>query len=339
MRKYLIPENGTFYKANLHTHSTLSSGKLSPEEIKEYYKEHGYSILAYTDHDLFIPHNELTDEDFLVLNGYELAVVQDPEDTSPITGTGRKACHMCFIATAPDIVTPVCYHREKYTPKKSLPYKSMVKFDPTVPDYVRSYSHEGVSDMMRLGRENGFFVVYNHPSWSLEGDSDYLGYENMHAMEIVNYASLCLGYPEHNERVYDAMLRAGKRLFCVATDDGHGKNNMCQCYIMVKADRLDYRTVTDAIMSGHFYSSEGPEIKALYIEDGQVTVETSEVAEIRFNTGVRAAKRVLPDGQTPLTAATYELPGDKDIRCFRVTVTDKSGKCAYSNAYFTDEIL
>lgn len=337
MRKYLISETLNSYKANLHTHSTFSDGRHTPEEIKEYYKEHGYSVLAITDHDVFIPHNDLTDGEFLFLNGYELEVNQPAKEVSPITNN-IKTCHMCMIAIDPDKVTPVCWHREKYIPAKSLPHKDLVQFDPNVPDYTRVYSCEGVSDMMRLGRENGFFVTYNHPTWSCEDYSNYIGYENMHAMEIANYTCICGGYPEHNERVYDDMLRAGKRIYCTATDDGHGKGSMCGCYIVVKADKLEYGTVINAIMNGEFYSSEAPEIKNLYIEDGKVTVETSEAAEIRFTTGIRKCKRFLPTEGEPLTTATYELPVDKDPYYFRVTVTDKNGKFAYTNAYFTDEL-
>ena len=43
MRKYLLPENGNFYKVNLHCHSNFSDGRKSPEEIKARYKELGYS--------------------------------------------------------------------------------------------------------------------------------------------------------------------------------------------------------------------------------------------------------------------------------------------------------
>ena len=46
MKKYLLPEKGNFYKANLHTHSTISDGKLTPEAVKEAYKElHDYISL------------------------------------------------------------------------------------------------------------------------------------------------------------------------------------------------------------------------------------------------------------------------------------------------------
>ena len=33
MRKYLLPENGNFYKANLHCHTTVTDGELTPEVI------------------------------------------------------------------------------------------------------------------------------------------------------------------------------------------------------------------------------------------------------------------------------------------------------------------
>ena len=52
MTYYLLPESGRFYKANLHTHTTISDGSYTPEQIKEHYKAHGYSVVAYTDHDV-----------------------------------------------------------------------------------------------------------------------------------------------------------------------------------------------------------------------------------------------------------------------------------------------
>ena len=64
MKKYLLPKDGNFYKANLHCHTTLSDGRLTPEEVKEFYKNRGYSIVAYTDHDILIPHDDLNDENF-----------------------------------------------------------------------------------------------------------------------------------------------------------------------------------------------------------------------------------------------------------------------------------
>ena len=88
MKQYLLPENGRFYKANLHSHSTVSDGERTPEELKAMYKARGYSVFAYTDHDNFVTHNELTDDEFLVINGHEASasslnsVILSPRETS-----------------------------------------------------------------------------------------------------------------------------------------------------------------------------------------------------------------------------------------------------------------
>lgn len=38
------------YKANLHTHTTISDGRLSPQAVVDWYHQKGYRILAITDH-------------------------------------------------------------------------------------------------------------------------------------------------------------------------------------------------------------------------------------------------------------------------------------------------
>ena len=48
MKKILLDSNKNFYKANLHCHSTKSDGFWTVEEIKEYYKSNGYSVVAIT---------------------------------------------------------------------------------------------------------------------------------------------------------------------------------------------------------------------------------------------------------------------------------------------------
>ena len=93
MIKHLISAEGRFYKANLHSHSTVSDGEKSPQELKEMYLAHGYSILAYTDHNRFVIHNELSDDGFLALNGVE-------ESADERTGVRwhDRCCDLNFIA-------------------------------------------------------------------------------------------------------------------------------------------------------------------------------------------------------------------------------------------------
>ena len=74
MRKYLLPNTGNHYKANLHVHTTVSDGQMTPEEIKKIYMEKGYSIVAFTDHEVMVPHPDLTDDNFLAITSTEICV-------------------------------------------------------------------------------------------------------------------------------------------------------------------------------------------------------------------------------------------------------------------------
>lgn len=335
MKKYLLPENGNFYKANLHCHSIYSDGMYSPEEIKELYKNKGYSIVAYTDHDIMIPHPELCDDDFLALNGFEVEITETVSEETP--SYKKKNCHICYVALSPDNIVQPMWHRSKYQFGNARTHRDEVKFDETLPDYERVYSGEKITEMMQIGRDKGFYVTYNHPTWSLANYHDYMSFNSMNAMEIVNHECCELGYPEHNERVYDDMLRGGKRIYCVATDDNHKNvSRFFGGFTVIKAQKLEYKTITDALVAGDFYASEGPEIKNLWYEDGKVHIECSEAREIYIVKGVRRNVLIKAE-ECSLCEATFDIFPD-DIY-FRLVVVDYEGKKAYTNAYFVDELL
>lgn len=46
----LFDANKPFFKCNFHAHSTMSDGRRSPEDVMQIYAEHGYDVLALTDH-------------------------------------------------------------------------------------------------------------------------------------------------------------------------------------------------------------------------------------------------------------------------------------------------
>lgn len=331
MRKYLIPEDGTFYKANLHCHSTVSDGKRTPQEIKMIYMEHGYSVVAFTDHDVLVPHPELVSNDFLPLYGFEAEV----DEVGSRDWSTKKTCHICFIAQSPDNVVMPFYHRTEYVWGNAAKYRSLVAYNDNQPDYVRDYSHAGISDMMQRGRDAGFFVTYNHPTWSRQDYSDYIGYEGMHAMEIMNNDSAVAGYFEYNPRVYDDMLSAGKRIYAIATDDNHGWiNDECGGWTMIKAPSLSYTVIMDALLNGHFYASWGPDIHSLWVEGDTINISCSPARRIIVTYQSRRSYAL--NGER-LTEATFRLRPDDGY--VRITVVDDKGRCADTNAYFVDGLL
>jgi hypothetical protein len=333
MRKYLLPQGFPFYKANLHCHSTASDGDFTPQELKEAYKAKGYSIIAYTDHELMVPHPELNDDDFLALHGYETEIMSDYPLGSSFKF--RQTCHLCLIALEPD--NRQVYWTNVYVTKMLRDkHPELVATYADTPDTKRNFTGEGISDLMTTARRGGFFVTYNHPYWSLADFSMLSQYSGMHALEIHNTGCETGGFDEYDPALMDAMLRNNQRVYFVAADDNHGERSQFGGWCMISAEKLEYRTITKALEDGHFYASTGPEIKELWFEDGELHLRCSPAAKILGSFGIR--KKVLikkTDGD--LTEAV--IPVDKDDIYVRVTVWDKDNKHADTNAYFTDELF
>ena len=104
---------GQWYKANLHSHTSVSDGPATPAERAEQYRRARYSILALTDHshtqnDL----GRLGDANFLVLNGvelsatggYHLVAIGTPEGFLIPKGTTEANARIALVRAAGGIV-------------------------------------------------------------------------------------------------------------------------------------------------------------------------------------------------------------------------------------------
>ena len=343
MKKYLLPkkEDVSFYKANLHCHSNISDGTKTPLELKELYKSHGYSILAYTDHDCFIPHNELTDENFLALSGFEL---QYNENGVYPSNKDIQSTHFCFIAKSKDIVMHPDWNEKCAYIGNSAEYKALVKFDKKKVSVERNRSAQCIRESIKKAKAAGFFVTYNHPTWSLDKYTDYIQYEGFDAMEIFNNDCHTLGYNSYEPGVYDDFLRAGQRIYAVAADDNHNKFpetdprfDSFGGFTMIAAPNLNYESVINALVSGDFYASQGPEIYEIYIEDETLYVKCSNAVMVTLSTNRRSSQTVLANKEEFINSAVFRV--DKDDEYIRITVQDAVGKHANSRAYFRDEYI
>lgn len=166
----------------------------------------------------------------------------------------------------------------------------------------------------------------------------------MHAIEMFKGSSMNLGCDDYNPWVYDDMLMYGKKIYCVGVDDNHNffPNNSIRsdsglAFTMIKAEKLDYRLLTKALVAGHFYASQGPEIYALWIEDNEVHIECSEADRIACNYCIKKAVCVFDEEGNGITRASF--PIDLKFGYFRITVTDKKGLHTCTNAYFLEDYL
>lgn len=331
MKRVFIDKEQKFYKACLHTHSTMSDGALTPEQLKEEYKKRGYSVLAITDHEHIIEHSNLNDEDFLTITSCEVAI-KEFANQSTLKNYNMRVTHLNFYALDPlNTLTP-CYN-SVYDHFIKEEHRHLIRYDG---EYEREYSKEGINDLIAKANDAGFLVSYNHPSWSLENATDYLEYDGLFAVEIYNHGCVRgLGFDD--ERVLDDFHRAGKPVLCTAADDAHGvlpddeRGDAFGGWVQIAAPRLAYKEIMQALKYGDFYASTGPEIKSLMIEDGVVKVEFSNCLSANIITnGRRTAFKRAKKGETICTA---EFPLHEFDSYFRITVTDEKGKKAWSQVY------
>ena len=350
MKKFLLPENATYYKANMHSHSMVSDGNFTPEEMKEVYMAEGYSIVAYTDHDVIVDHSDLIDESFVALTGTEYSITD--HDVSPIglydmSGADmdfnfKKVVHMNLFAKDPHNGYHTSYN-PKYIwgrAKNYMPDEAHRDGE----DYERVLSTEGLNDMIRRANEAGFFVCFNHPYWSNNRLIDFEGLEGLHSLEVYNYAADYNGGMDYCIDSYEWMLRAGKRVFPLAGDDNHNwkkeTNTSFGGYTMIAAPSLTYKNVIDSLLAGNFYACVGrgaPEIKNLYVEDNRLYVDFSPAADVYVNTAGRLILSAHAKPGETFTHAEFDLK--EDYIYFRVTVQDDHRRRAHTGAYYTKDIL
>lgn len=343
MKKYLFKNDQNLYKANLHCHTVVSDGEKTPLEIKEIYKKEGYSVVAYTDHDIMVAHPELRDDDFLPLTGFEVELDQKVEGRD---WQNSKTCHICFVALDEDKDVMPFRRDELYIWGNALDFVPTTKFDDNHAPFERKYSPECVCTMMKLGREAGFFVTYNHPHWSMETYNDYIQYEGMHAMEIYNHDCVVNGFNDYCPQVFDEMLRAGKGIFCIAADDNHNHAKQdspfwdsCGGYVMIKAEKLEYKNITDALVNGDFYASNGAFIDNVWYdtETKELHVECKNAKKVVFQKGKRSPGIVYaPEGGVMSEASYPVLENDGYAR---ITVYDENGKFAATQPFYIKDLM
>ena len=304
MKKHLFINDKNIYKANMHCHTTVSDGALTPEQIKEAYTAKGYSIVAFTDHNIIKSHQNLNDEGFLALNACEVNINQ---------ANGASTYHFNLFATRPDMAeTP---------PLPKIDY----------------HDHEAINKYIADRNAEGFLVCYNHPYWSVQTYDEYSKLRGCFAMEIYNHnCEVDEGYYGYNPQVYDEMLRQGEKIFCFSTDDNHNwgpkslpDRDSYGGFIRINSKSLKYEDVISALVNGDFYASQGPEIYEITLDDNKLTVKCSPAETIVVYTQGRRC--YVKTGQM-LTGAEFELSGNDDY--IRVMCRDKNKLDANSNAYW-----
>jgi len=294
---------GRFWRGNLHTHSTLSDGHRTPEEVCRFYESAGYDFLALTDH-------------FLAHYGWPLA------DTRPFRGE-----HFTTIIGAE-------LHPAQDRMELGAPWHILAAGLPF--DFAPSPLNETGPELARRALDAGAFVVAAHPQWHTTTDRDVAALGPIHALEIYNAS--CADDNDSADSAYmlDLLLARGHRLSVCATDDAHfvlNSRDRESGWTMVKSETLDPDSLLTALKAGDYYSSTGPVIHDLVIEPGQRLAIRCSPANRIFLLGGPAKYTVA--GEQGITEMEFDL-SEWTSPWARVLVRDDAGRKAWTNPVWID---
>ena len=330
--KHLLPRVEKYFKTNLHTHSTISDGLLSPQEVKEGYKAKGYQILSLTDHNVIVDHSDMNDPDFLMLTGMEL----NYNDASYRPKMDGKTYHFNLIAKRPDNLWSPWSARGNYA--NAQEYNKLVQFE----NMDMRFDVDITNEMIAKANEKGFLVMYNHPNWACHSYADYAPLKGLWGMELQNTECCYLGNNDNNAWVLRELRNLGNRIFPVGTDDMHHPEALGGSWIMVGAEKLEYGAVIEALEKGDFYMSCGPEIFDLTVEGNLLKITCSNARRIMMESHGRFASQKTAESENWLNEATFDLTrlfdkGDENS-FIHLTVIDPEGNYANTRAYYLNEL-
>jgi predicted metal-dependent phosphoesterase TrpH len=299
---------GRFWRGNIHTHSNQSDGVLPSEAVVQAYKDAGYDFLQLSEH--FIEHFNWPINDTRQFRSTNFTTLIGVELHAPETSAGE----LWHIVAA------------------GLPL-----------DFAPCGPNETGPQLAQRARDAGAFVGIAHPAWSQLTLEDGLAIDSAHAVEIYNH-----GCAIENDRgdgwyLHDQLMNEGKRLSAFATDDAHFKTpDHFGGWVNVKAESLDPDELLNALKSGHYYSSQGPEIADIKLNGKELEITCSPVDTITVVCGV--SRTCVKTGKA-ITSANFNLANldqgwllKKPSPWFRITIIDHAGKRAWSNPYWWDEL-
>ncbi|OZA07451.1 MAG: phosphotransferase [Rhodobacterales bacterium 17-64-5] len=293
---------GRFWRGNLHTHSTRSDGVLKPAEVCRRYQAEGYDFLALTDH--FVGCYGYPIVDTVPFRTNSFTTLLGAEMHSGVMANG-ELWHILAVGLPPD-----------FAPSDS-------------PDFDPKPGQETGAELAARAVAAGAFVAVAHPQWSGMTLADARTIEAAHAVEVYNHGCAVGCDRPDGFAINDLLLSEGRRLTLIATDDAHfHEPDHFGGWVMVKAHENSPEALLAALKAGDFYSSQGPELRDVYLAGDKVVIECSAVATA---IAVGRGSAAISTHGASMTRVELPLSGLDGSPWLRVTVVDRGGKRAWSN--------
>lgn len=196
--------------------------------------------------------------------------------------------------------------------------------------------------------EHGGVAYLAHPYWTGAPASGLSLGDGVAGLEVYN-AGCELEVGRGLSTVHwDDLLERGGRYFGIATDDSHHADfDSDFAWVWARVAERSHAAVLDALATGSFYSSTGPLVHELRVEDGSVEVLCSPCQRVTLCTGRRRGSSVSAgrfgyryggeilseSDMGEITGARLERPAGSPYG--RVELVDSYGRKAWTNPLWT----
>lgn len=295
------------YRANLHTHSTLSDGEFSPDRVTELYSKEGYDVMCFTDHRRTSRISEIDPRGMLLLPGAEL---------HPFGGR-ITISHLLCVNLPEDFDVSV-------SQRGSLGENHM---QPTI-DAVNAA---------------GGLCYCAHPHWCGFRSEEVAALRGLAGIEVYNTSTRYIG-KSYNMPIWDDILDMGCQLPALAVDDVHHAHDLFGGWTEICCEERTPECVVKALKNGDYYSTQGPRFKRLSYHDCVFEAEFTPVTTaIGVSNRCRGFCAGVPnfagDGKAPeitscrFDASGFFAPEKRSIKStyLRLQIIDAQGRYAWSN--------
>lgn len=264
----------TRYKIGLHIHTTLSDGKVSPEEAARIYKEAGFDAIAITDHWKF--HGADTLSGLPILSGceYNLGASDTSVDVMHIVGVGMETVPQLTKDTASrqDVIDAI-------NQNGGIAILAHPAWSLNTPEHALALSGFAATE------------IYNTVSNVNQSSRPYSGY----FVDLL--ANKGTAYP----------------LIATDDTHYYNGEDNTKSYIMVKAESLTRENILNAVKNGDFYATQGPELHIRREED-KLIADCSPCVMIDFLSNAAWGPDRITRGENLTHAEYRIKPHDKWVR-------------------------
>ena len=230
------------FRANLHTHSRVSDGGYTPQEIIDIYANEKYDVLAMTDHHKMNPVSTYDPKGMTLISGVELHPM----------GPREIIWHLLCLNLPEDFPAEL--------------YGAGKKFQT---------GQETIDAVLAAGGT----VFCAHPFWCGVTSGEIMSMlSGLAGIEIYN--SSCIGIGKaYNEQSWDELITAGLVKGAIAVDDTHESIQLFGGWTMIAAPDRSVDSIMKALNTGSFYATQGPEFYRLELKDRTFEADFTEAEE------------------------------------------------------------